>query len=108
MSNKELYSKINELEAIKAEIDRQQTQADALTETIKKELTRRNVDELATGRVTVTYKSVASARLDNKALKAAHPKIYAQFTSTRETRRFTVKANKFVATEPQLKIVSVA
>lgn len=37
MSNKDLYSKINELEAIKAEIDRQQAQADALTDKIKAE-----------------------------------------------------------------------
>lgn len=109
MSNKDLYNKINELEAIKAEIDRQQAQADALTDKIKAELAKRNVDVLDTGRVTVTYKTVASARLDSKALKAAHPKIYAQFTNTSETRRFTVKANKFAAeAAPNLKVVSAA
>lgn len=109
MSNKELYSKINELEATKTEIDRLQAQADTLTDKIKAELAKRNVDVLDTGRVTVTYKTVASARLDSKALKAAHPKIYAQFTNTSETRRFTVKANKFTAdTAPNLKVVSAA
>lgn len=109
MSNKDLYSKINELEAMKAAIDRQQAEADALAEKIKAELTKRNVDELDTGRVTVTYKTVTSARLDNKALKAAHPKIYAQFTNASETRRFTVKANKFVTeAAPNLQVVPAA
>lgn len=109
MSNKELYSKINELEAIKAEIDRQQAQADAMADKIKAELAKRNVDVLDTGRVTVTHKTVASARLNSKALKAVHPKIYAQFTNASETRRFTVKANKFTAeAAPNLKVVSAA
>lgn len=109
MSNKELNNKINTLEALKAAIERQQAEYDALAAKVKAELTKRNLDELDTGRVTVTYKTVASTRLDSKALKAAHPKIYDRFLNTSETQRFTVKANKIVtAAAPELKVVSAA
>lgn len=109
MSNKELNNKINTLEAMKADIERRQAEYEALAAQVKAEMTKRNLDELDTGIVTVTYKLVKSTRLDNKALKAAHPKIYDRFLNTSETQRFTVKANKFAtAAAPSLKVVSAA
>lgn len=43
-----------------------------------------------TGDHTVTWKKVASVRLDAKALKAERPEIYARYAVTSETRRFLV------------------
>ena len=40
----------------------------------------------------VSWKAVASSRLDEKRLKEERPEIYAQYQRTIQSRRFTVKA----------------
>lgn len=90
MSGKELANKIDRLQALRAEIDQRQKEADNLAETIKAELLRRNLDEIKTEAAKITYKVVRSSRLDATALKKAHGKIYARFLKDTETRRFVV------------------
>lgn len=107
MTNKELYERINQLQTMKATIDRQQKEFEALSEIVKTELIKRNADELDTGNTKVTYKVVDSSRFDSAAFKAAHPKMYQNFTSTSQIRRFVLKASENFAT-PVLSIADVA
>jgi predicted phage-related endonuclease len=40
----------------------------------------------------ITWKTVTQERLDSKAVKAKHPRIYKRFTKTKSSRRFSIKA----------------
>ena len=62
----------------------------ALQDALKAHMDAQGVDSLAGADYKVTWKSITSARLDGKALKAAMPKIAARFTRETTTRRFVV------------------
>ena len=79
-SEEELHRRVAE---IAAEIE-------TLQDEIKAEMTTRNTDTLQADIFTVRWTTVKSSRLDSKALKAEQPELYARYTKTTETRRFTV------------------
>ena len=71
------------LEEIAAEIE-------AITDTIKREMTAQGVDMLAGDDWKATWKQVQSARFDSRAFKVAMPDLYERFTRSAETRRFVL------------------
>ena len=79
--------KLQELEAQQREIE---AAADAIRAELKADLEEKGVEELATKNFIVRWKEVISSRLDGKALKAALPDVFAAYSKTTTTRRFTV------------------
>jgi len=70
--------------------DELQAEIDSLQDTIKAEMTAREVDTLTGVDWKITWKTVKSSRLDSKALKAAFPDVYGQFCKTSTARRFVL------------------
>ena len=83
----EKIRKLKEAQAFAAEIA---AEIETLQDEIKAEMTTRNTDTLQADIFTVRWTTVKSLRLDSKALKAEQPELYARYTKTTETRRFTV------------------
>lgn len=79
--------KLQELEARQKEIA---AAADAIRAELKADLEEKGVEELTTKNFIVRWKEVISSRLDGKALKAALPDVFAAYSKTTSTRRFTV------------------
>ena len=90
MGTIELDSKIRELRELRRLAEELQAEIDGITDTIKAEMTARNVDELTGADWKVTWKAVTSNRLDSTALKRELPDIAARFMKSSVSRRFTL------------------
>ena len=90
MSQNELTAKIRELKELQQLIDEATTEADAIRDAIKAEMTAAGVDELVVDVFKVRWQKVTSNRFDTTAFKKTHADLYAQYTKPQETRRFTV------------------
>lgn len=90
MSRTELNHKVKELRELRRMADEIAAEIEAITDTIKREMTSRGVDTLARDDWKATWKPVQSARFDGKAFKAAFPDLYGQFTHQVETGRFVL------------------
>lgn len=88
MSTNEMENKIRELRQLQALVDEAEAEIEAIKDTIKAYMG--DSEELRVGEYKVTWKTVATSRLDSKALKAAFPDVAEQFTKTSTSRRFTV------------------
>ena len=88
MSIIEMDSKIKELRELRRMADELQAEIDSLQDTIKAEMTARDVDTLAGTDWRVTWKNVTSNRLDSTALKKELPDIAARFMKQTTARRF--------------------
>lgn len=90
MGTIELDSKIRELRELRRMADELQAEIDGITDTIKAEMTARNVDTLTGTDWKATWKEVTSNRLDSTALKKELPDIAARFMKASTSRRFTL------------------
>ena len=90
MSIIEMDSKIKELRELRRMADELQAEIDSLQDTIKAEMTARDVDTLAGTDWRVTWKNVTSNRLDSTALKKELPDIAARFMKQTTARRFVM------------------
>lgn len=90
MGTIELSSKVKELRELRRMADELAAEIDSLSDTIKAEMTAREVDELTGDDFKITWKIVTSSRLDTSALKKALPDVAERFTKTTSNRRFTV------------------
>ncbi len=90
MSTIEMDSKIKELRELRRMADEIQAEIDSLQDSIKAELTARNVDTLTGTDWRVTWKTVTSSRLDSTALKKELPEIAARFMRQTTARRFVL------------------
>lgn len=88
MSTNELTAKIKELRELQALIDEAQAEAETIKDAIKAHMG--DQEELRAGEYKITWKSVTTARLDSKALKAALPEVALRFTRETTSRRFVV------------------
>lgn len=86
----------NEINAIFSELaqyTRMQEETAAIIEGLKDRvksiMTEAGVDTLTGDEHKATYKAVTSTRFDSKALKADKPDIYAAYTATTTSNRFT-------------------
>ncbi len=90
MSSIEMDSKIKELRELRRMADELRAEIDSLQDTIKAEMTARDVDTLAGTDWRVTWKNVTSNRLDSTALKKELPEIAARFMRQTTARRFVL------------------
>lgn len=90
MSTIELNSKVKELRELRRMADELTAEIEALTDTIKAEMTARNVDTLTGDDWKATWKTVTATRLDTTALKKALPDVAERFTKATTSRRFCV------------------
>ena len=90
MSVIEMDGKIKELRVLRRMAEELQAEIDSLQDTIKAEMTARNVDTLAGTDWRVTWKNVVSNRLDSSALKKELPEIAARFMKQNTVRRFVL------------------
>lgn len=90
MSMIEMDSRIKELRELRRMADELQAEIDSLQDTIKAEMTARDVDTLAGTDWRVTWKNVTSNRLDSTALKKELPEIAARFMKQTTARRFVL------------------
>lgn len=90
MSANELTAKVRELKELKAMADDLAAEITAIEDAIKAEMTARNTEEMTVDIFKVRWTPVTSTRLDGKALKAAAPAIYEQFTKQTTSRRFSI------------------
>ena len=92
MTNRQLDNRVKKIQALEAQIKELEAQADALRDEIKADLTDKGEDEHNTGAFIIRWKEVLSNRLDSKALKAALPDVFAAYSKSSSSRRFTVSA----------------
>ena len=85
-----MSNKVKELRELRHMAEELAAEIEAIQDTIKTEMTARDVDTLTGDDWRVTWKEVKSTRLDTTALKKALPEIAAQYTKTTNTRRFCV------------------
>ena len=90
MSINDMDSKIKELRELRRMADELAVEMESITDSIKRHMDAEGVDTLNGTDWKVTYKAVASSRLDITALKKALPDLTAQFTKTTTARRFCV------------------
>ena len=92
MSTIDLEHKITKMQEYEALAEEAKAEAEALRDEIKAELTRRNSEEVTTGKYIVRWTSVLSQRFDSTAFKRAMPDVYKAFTKQVSSRRFSVSA----------------
>lgn len=88
MSEKEITAKVRELRELQALIEEAQDAAEAITDALK--ATMGSAEELRAGEYKITWRPVASSRIDTSALKKAMPDVAAAFTRVTTARRFSI------------------
>jgi predicted phage-related endonuclease len=90
MSNIEMTVTARTYREIQAEIKELEAQADALKQTMIREMDARQVEKLNAGEYTISYTLYESGRLDSAKLKADHADLYAAYTKRTTSTRFQV------------------
>jgi predicted phage-related endonuclease len=80
---------LSKWEALAAEA---QAEAEAIRNTIKAEMQKRDTEELQAGRFIIRWTSVVSNRFDTSAFKKVHGDLYKAFCKATNSRRFTISA----------------
>ncbi len=90
MSERMIENRIRKLQELEAQQKEIEAAADAIRAELKADLEEKGVEELKTKNFIIRWKEIVSSRLDGKALKAALPDVFAAYSRTTSTRRFTV------------------
>ena len=90
MSTVELTSKIEALKEWEAVIEEAQAEAEAIRDSIKQELLKRDTEELEAGQYIVRWTSITSNRFDSTAFKKQYNDLYKAFTKQVSSRRFSI------------------
>lgn len=91
MTERQIENRIKKLQTIEARQKELEAQAEVIRSELKTDLEEKGQDEFQTKNgFIVRWKEIISNRLDGKALKAALPEIYAQYTRQSASRRFTI------------------
>ena len=90
MDNLQMDEKLAQYRRCRRAIDDLKREAAAIESEVKAELEARSAEQAETAHYKVSWKTVASTRLDTKALKEERPEIYARYASASVTKRFTV------------------
>ena len=88
MSTNELENKCRELRQLQALIEEAQAEAETIKDAIKAFMG--DSESVQAGEYRISWKSVTTAKLDSKALKAALPEVAERFTRITTSRRFCV------------------
>ena len=92
MSTIELESRIAKMQEWDAIAEEAKAEAEAIRDTIKEEMQKRDISELVAGKFIVRWTSVTSNRFDSSAFKKIHGDLYKAFCKATESRRFSVSA----------------
>lgn len=90
MSSIEISEKIKALKEWEEVIAEAQAEAEAIKDSIKAEMSARQVEELEADTFIVRWTSVLSNRFDTTAFKKEHNDLYKQFTKQVTSRRFSI------------------
>lgn len=90
MSSIEISEKIRALKEWEDVIAEAQAEAEAIKDSIKAEMSARQVEELEADTFIVRWTSVLSNRFDTTAFKKEHNDLYKQFTKQTTSRRFSI------------------
>ena len=90
MTTSELLKKVRELKELQQMADELTTEIESLKDELKAEMTAEGKDEMTIDVFTLRYKSVSTSRFDSKAFKAQHSDLYAAYTKTSTSKRFTI------------------
>ena len=90
MSTNELSSKIEALREWENVIAEAQAEAEAIRDSLKAEMTQRDVEELEAGQYIIRWTSVLSQRFDTTAFKKVMPDVYKAYTKQVASRRFSI------------------
>lgn len=85
---KNLENKVKELQELKRLREELEAEISALEDEIKASMG--DQEQITAGAFKITWKTIASSRLDTTALKKALPEIAAQFMKQTTVRRFTI------------------
>ncbi len=91
MTTQEKTAKIRELKELKLMADELSSEITAIEDSIKAEMTAREVNEMVVDIFTVRWTPTTTSRVDTKALKLELPDIAARFTKTSQSRRFEIR-----------------
>lgn len=94
MSSIELNKKVSDYFDIIAEIERLQAQAEAIKDVIKFVMVEKETEEITGSNWKATWHNTKTERIDGKALKAALPEIYQEYSKTTMSTRFTLNKIK--------------
>ena len=92
MSMTELESNVSELRELRRMADELAAEITATEDELKAYMAANDAEELHGPSFKITWKPITSSRLDSKALKAAAPELWEQFTKTITSRRFVLSA----------------
>ncbi|MDR1689544.1 MAG: hypothetical protein LBS21_13185 [Clostridiales bacterium] len=90
MSSNDLTKKVKELKELKLMADDLNAEITAIEDELKAELTARNTTEIIADVFKIRWTPVSSTRLDSTAIKKELPEVYARYSKTTETRRFSI------------------
>lgn len=90
MSSIEINEKIRALKEWEEVIAEAQAEAEAIKDSIKAEMSARQVEELEADTFIVRWTSILSNRFDTTAFKKEHNDLYKQFTKQVSSRRFSI------------------
>ena len=90
MSSIEISEKIRALKEWEDVIAEAHAEAEAIKDSIKAEMSARQVEELEADTFIVRWTSVLSNRFDTTAFKREHNDLYKQFTKQVTSRRFSI------------------
>jgi len=90
MSTIEMGTTARAYREIQAEIKQLEEQAEALKQSMIREMDSRKVDELDAGGYKIRYTIYESSRLDSAKLKAEHSDLYATYSKSMVSTRFQI------------------
>ena len=90
MANNELINKIEALNEWEQIIADAQAEAEAIRDTLKQEMLRRDTEELECGQYIIRYQSIVTNRLDSSAFKKLMPDVYKSFMRQTTSKRFSI------------------
>ena len=90
MTKKEIIAQIELMNEWERVIEEAKAEVEAIKDSIKAEMTDRDLDELEAGSYIVRYKTVATSRFDSTAFKKTYEDLYKAFLKQSTSRRFSI------------------
>lgn len=90
MSIKDVTKMIEDLKALEAMKAELEADIESIKDELKREMERRETEEMSVGVYKVRYKTVITNRLDSSKLKQESPKIYEAYCKQVSSKRFSI------------------
>lgn len=90
MTERMLENRIRKLQALEAEKKQIEKQIEDVKAEIKADMNNKGLEERRTGEHVIRFVTIVSNRFDSKAFKERHEKLYKEYMTATESRRFTI------------------